>query len=349
MTLPKPILTILRRLLLGLALLVLAWLSITVFFALKPLPPESDKADRHSIATGAPLPQDAASALHDEKHCKQSLPVFWKQFRAAVLKEDWDAVAGMTASPMTVLRQDYEGKYLNRQDFAKYLPLFLDAVPKDDYPGVQPRPASMRKLIEAISVPVLAKKTCKEYYYGFLTVGTWGLYYRPEGWVLGEIRVDAFPTSMNHIQTHSFDNPDDDHHKSRNCEESVYPFWAKFRAAILKEDWERVADLTQFPFSVLEPHAPKKELSRTEFIKRLPELLKASPGDGYASATMKAYIQAMPTLEKGISCGEFGTLNLGIWDFHLRPEGWRLGAVDTATPAIDKAIQKQFPPHLPKD
>lgn len=247
MTLPKPILTFLRRLLLGFALLVLAWLAITVFLALKPLPPEAGETDQSSskpYATGAPLPQDAASALHDEKHCKQSLPVFWKQFRAAVLKEDWDAVAGMTLSPLRVLRRDYKGKYFDRQDFAKHFPQFLNASPKGDYPGITSRPATMRKLIEAITMPALDQKTCKEFH-GYFVIGPWEFFYRtqgwnstPESWVLGKIHVDAFPASMKHIPEDSYDdNPDDDHHKERDCKEGIGPFWTKFRAAILKKGW----------------------------------------------------------------------------------------------------------------
>lgn len=88
----------------------------------------------------------------------------------------------MTRFPLTILRHDYQGKDLSRQDFSKHLPQFLNAVPKDDYPGIKPKPASMRKLIEAISMPTLDKDICEEYYNGFLAVGSWEFYYRAEGW-----------------------------------------------------------------------------------------------------------------------------------------------------------------------
>ena len=31
------------------------------------------------------------------------------------------------------------------------------------------------------------------------------------------------------------------------CKPSVHPFWTKFRDAVLKEDWEAVADMAEFP------------------------------------------------------------------------------------------------------
>ena len=136
--------------------------------------------------------------LPDYSHivCKPSVHPFWTKFRDAVLKEDWEAVAGLTEFPLGIYRYDGEKKYLPRQEFAKQFPQFLNATPDDDYPGVTPKPASMRALIKA--VPMLDKKACGDFE-EYLVVEHWHFHLRAEGWRLGVVSVHEFPASMNHI------------------------------------------------------------------------------------------------------------------------------------------------------
>ena len=49
----------------------------------------------------------------------RSFPAFWAQFKAAVQKQDKEAVAGMTKFP-------FMGKYLSKADFIKGYALILD-------------------------------------------------------------------------------------------------------------------------------------------------------------------------------------------------------------------------------
>ena len=117
------------------------------------------------------------------------------------------------------------------------------------------------------------------------------------------------------------------------CKPSVHPFWTKFRDAVLKEDWEAVADMTEFPLPVIQPSpAAKKLLSRKDFSKQFPQFLNAALSEYYHGikpkpASMRELISATPTLDKK-ACGNFeGLLSIGRWEFFLRPEGWRLGVV----------------------
>ena len=127
-------------------------------------------------------------------------------------------------------------------------------------------------------------------------------------------------------------NPTDDHHSREVfCEPSIHPFWKKFRAAVLAEDAEAVADMTHFPVAV-----SGKALSRAEFIKQFPRLLKVPPTDfSFLSkpnmTSMKEVIRNYPTLEKN-ACAPPGTLlHFDRWAFDLKPEGWRLELVETRT------------------
>lgn len=140
---------------------------------------------------------DTAVPHASAKECKPSVHPFWAKFREAVLKEDWEAVAGMTEFPLMVVRPaDAKGKPISRQEFAKLFPQFLNAVPVYGHPGVDPKPATMKALIKTVSA--LAKDACGDFE-NMLVFDHWEFYLRPEGWRLGYIAVPEFPESMKHI------------------------------------------------------------------------------------------------------------------------------------------------------
>lgn len=129
------------------------------------------------------------------------------------------------------------------------------------------------------------------------------------------------------------------------CKPSVHPFWAKFREAVLKEDWETVAERTEFPLMVVRPADAKgKSISRQEFAKLFPQFLDAAHGGKYPrpDMTMRELIRGTPVLDKR-ACGDFEEyLNIGRWYFYARSGGWRLGSVDTPEfPASMKDIPLQ--------
>lgn len=142
----------------------------------------------------APVVEDAVLPDYSHIVCKPSVHPFWAKFRAAILKEDWEAVADMTEFPLVVIERGR--KHISREEFAKQFPQLLSAAPIYGYPGVEPKPASMRALVRA--VPTLAKDACGDFE-EMLVLGRWEFYLRPEGWRLGAIDVDEFPASMNHI------------------------------------------------------------------------------------------------------------------------------------------------------
>ena len=231
-----------------------------------------------------------------------------------------------------ILRSDYQGKYLAIQDVASNFPQFLNAVPKDSYPGVEPKPASMRKLVEAL--PALAKPTCS-IYGPVVNVGSWELLFTvPGGWRLEIIHVDAFPASMQHIQSTPIANPNDYDHEVRNCDESIHPFWKKFRAAVLAEDAEAVADMTHFPLDISTAKKERDEpLSRAQFIKRFPQMLADDLTYGHLDVqpqpvSMKELVRAMPTLAKEM-CAPHGTvMPFDLWTFRLyKKTHWKLNYV----------------------
>ena len=167
--------------------LILALLLVTLAACSDPPPPVMPPATEQERTT--PLIPD-----YSHLRCKPSVHPFWTKFRDAVLKEDWEAVAELTEFPLTV--HGYEEKHISRKEFAKHFPQFLNATLVYGYPGVKPKPASMRELIKA--VPTLDKDACGDFEI-LLPIGRWDFFLRAEGWRLGFIRVDEFPASMKHI------------------------------------------------------------------------------------------------------------------------------------------------------
>lgn len=66
------------------------------------------------------------------------------------------------------------------------------------------------------------------------------------------------------------------------CNPSVHPFWAKFRAAILNEDWQADADMMEFPLVWESMDRSKTQrITRQEFVKQFPQRVNAPLGNIY--------------------------------------------------------------------
>lgn len=113
------------------------------------------------------------------------------------------------------------------------------------------------------------------------------------------------------------------------CAPGFHPFWEKFRAAVLAEDAEAVANMTHFPLET----SGSKKISRAEFIKRFPRFLNAKTDDyggKVKTITMKEYIRDTPTLDEPACFLSARTLYFGRWTFHFDEGGrWWLGSIDT--------------------
>lgn len=142
-------------------------------------------------ATGLP---DADPGPGSQKvNCKPSIHPFWAKFRAAVLKEDMNALADMTHFPLIVHGDEGKRKLIAREDFTKQFPQWLDAQPAGHYPRIE---VPVKSLIRAL--PTLAKNACWDVD-NLLTIYHLEFYLRAEGWRLGLVYVDKFPPSMKHI------------------------------------------------------------------------------------------------------------------------------------------------------
>lgn len=136
-----------------------------------------------------------------------------------------------------------------------------------------------------------------------------------------------------------------DDHPDVDCHPGLPEFWVKFRAAVLKEDMNALADLTEFPFIVHRYDGKRKLLSREEFIQHFPQFLNIRSDNVHSGRlTMKEEIRMRPT-RSSQSCGEHaGQLNIEHWMFVGYQEGWHFIRADTHEfPASMKDIPIQ--PH----
>ena len=117
--------------------------------------------------------------------------------------------------------------------------------------------------------------------------------------------------------------------ESKVCPESAQQFWKKFRSAVLKEDMNALADMTQFPLEVGGDmdNNPKKFVYRKNFNKHFTQLLSYELNSDYLPITPRP--ASMKELARAVteppSCGKRGDyFYLGTFVFLLNPEGWRL-------------------------
>lgn len=130
------------------------------------------------------------------------------------------------------------------------------------------------------------------------------------------------------------DHPQHDN-EWKNCVESIHPFWTQFRAAVLAEDMDAIADMTKLPMIIF----GSEELSREEFKKKFRQVLKMPTKHRYykdktKTITMKELIKDISMLE-GRCWGSETYKILDRWTFAVvpggwfQPDDWRLVEVDT--------------------
>ena len=125
--------------------------------------------------------------------------------------------------------------------------------------------------------------------------------------------------------------------ESKVCPESAQQFWKKFRAAVLKDDMNALADMTQFPLEVGGDmdNNPKKFVYRKNFNKHFSYLLSLDmhgneydPNPKPIPATMKDFAKAVTDVS--LLCRPSNRqLNVGTWTFLSKPDGWRLMFVNS--------------------
>lgn len=138
-----------------------------------------------------------AACTSKQVACPNDAHRFWTTFRAAVLKNDLNAIADKTEFPLMVVRfGDAQKKYLSRAEFIQYFPQLLNVPLSKRNPPLTPPPvpATMKGLVRVVITP--DGPSCEENP-GLLAVGHWHLYLRSEGWRLGYVGVPEFPSAMN--------------------------------------------------------------------------------------------------------------------------------------------------------
>lgn len=124
--------------------------------------------------------------------------------------------------------------------------------------------------------------------------------------------------------------------EANSCPDSAQQFWAKFRAAVLKDDFDALAAMTHFPLEVSgdADNSPKKYVYRKNFSKHFSYLLNLDmdgneyePNPKPIPATMKEFARAVTRVPR---CGGDGDyFYLGTLVFLLKPDGWRLVDVNS--------------------
>lgn len=153
------------------AVLVLATLTACTDTATAPVATTSASATKNSTANS----------------CPDSAQQFWTKFRAAVLKDDFDAVAAMTHFPL-VVRSDYGAqKFIYRKNFNKHFTTLLSYELNSNYGSIRPRPASTKELVRAVTKLPECGKDGDDF-----DLGRIWFFLNPEGWRLMEFHSNDF-------------------------------------------------------------------------------------------------------------------------------------------------------------
>lgn len=125
------------------------------------------------------IPSASATKNSTANSCPDSAQQFWTKFRAAVLKDDFDALAAMTRFPLEV-RSDYGAqKFIYRKNFNKHFTTLLSYELNSNYGSIRPRPASRKELARAVTkLPECGEDG--DYFY----LGRMVFLLNPEGWQL---------------------------------------------------------------------------------------------------------------------------------------------------------------------
>ena len=115
--------------------------------------------------------------------------------------------------------------------------------------------------------------------------------------------------------------------KAGGCPHTVQRYWQEFRTAVVKNDVDRIADLTQFPFVVsagtLDADRTTKTVRRSEFIKIFPRLLTNDPGVNPQPSTMRDLINENERLTTLFCSPDGGQIRVGDWVFQQIGQNWR--------------------------
>jgi hypothetical protein len=106
----------------------------------------------------------------------------------------------------------------------------------------------------------------------------------------------------------------------------------KFRGAVIKNDLNAIAGMTQFPLEVWEArdNDEKEMVARVDFDRRFPELLNIDLGDQYQQpvltpkpSSMKALVDATTRLPPSYCNAAGDQFRVGEWVFKSTSNGWR--------------------------
>lgn len=129
----------------------------------------------------APAATPSASATKNStaNSCPDSAQQFWTKFRAAVLQDDFDAVAAMTFFPLEVKgdADDNPTKFIYRKNFNKHFTTLLSHELDGDHESIRPRPASMKELVRAVTKLSKCGGNGSQF-----SLGSLGFLLKPEGW-----------------------------------------------------------------------------------------------------------------------------------------------------------------------
>lgn len=121
------------------------------------------------------------TACTDANSCPDSAQQFWTKFRVAVLKDDFDTLAGMTHFPLEV-RGDADNnptKFIYRKNFNKHFSYLLNLdLGRNEYePNPKPIPATMKEFARVVT----RLPGCNEDG-DYFRMGKMVFLLKPEGW-----------------------------------------------------------------------------------------------------------------------------------------------------------------------
>jgi len=117
--------------------------------------------------------------------CPDTAQQYWRAFRTSVLQGDLTAITNASRFPFVVfsgiLDSDREEKSIDREEFVKLFPAWLEADP-----GLSPTAATMKSLVEAtVRLTPLQCSTATQF-----RVGDWVFRPASEGWRFVEVYTD---------------------------------------------------------------------------------------------------------------------------------------------------------------
>ncbi|HKO35012.1 MAG TPA: hypothetical protein VJV21_00940 [Pyrinomonadaceae bacterium] len=113
---------------------------------------------------------------------------------------------------------------------------------------------------------------------------------------------------------------------AQQSDPSVEPFWAKFKAAVLKTDKASVASMTRFPIEM--PYGVPKIRNRTQLVRRWRDLFNVQAN------AVKCFEDAKPTVEPAapnrftVGCKDEAGNEVVVYGFLRTRSGWKLTFLD---------------------